>query len=232
MRYLKVRNFERFQHYKARKPPWVKLYRDIWSDRQFFRLKPESKLFLIGLFTIASHTDNEIPDDPEWLAEELHLPIKLIDVSPLIAAGFLSEEERASNMLAERQQLASDLMPSCSVSISDLSDLNLERNKESLLWPDDDLWLKTFIETQQHTFNGTHVPFLTNHKFWDDVSEAVNGLAPAFITAEFAKMSIWLTDNPQKAPTPKGVRRFVAGWLQRAADQERRNTPAVRIVKK
>lgn len=188
-----------------------------------FRLKPESKLFLIGLFTVASYTDNKIPDDPEWLAEELRLPIKLIDFSPLIASGFLTEEHDASEVLAERQQVASDLMPSCSVSYSFSVSNSVSESSEA--WPDEDLWIRTFIETQQRAFNGTHVPYLISYRYWNDLSEAVNGLSLQFLNTEFAKMALWLRDNPQKGPTPKGVRRFVATWLQKGAERERKAVP-------
>lgn len=106
MRTFAVKNFERFQHYKDRKPPWVKLYRDIWSDRQFFRLAPGSKLLLFGMFTLASLTGNRIPEDAEWIASQLCLPLKAIDVEPLVDAGFLVVVQDASEALAGCEQVA------------------------------------------------------------------------------------------------------------------------------
>src|SRR5690606_19747530 len=35
--YLTVKNFERFQHYKDRNPPWIKLYNDLLDDYEFGR---------------------------------------------------------------------------------------------------------------------------------------------------------------------------------------------------
>jgi len=123
MRTYSIKNFARYQHYTDRKPPWIKLYGDIWGDRAFFRLKPESKLLLIGLFTVASHCDNSIPDDPEWVAAELKLPLKLIDFSPLVAAGFLLVEQDASEPSLDSEQSASEALATCypsraSVSVS------------------------------------------------------------------------------------------------------------------
>jgi hypothetical protein len=87
----------------------------------------------------------------------------------------------------------------------------------------DSPWLLKFLK-EQTTFNGQHLPRLLSHDYWADLSETTNGLALPFITREFAKMSIWLRDNPRRQPTPVGIRRFVAGWLQRAYEHDRRSS--------
>jgi hypothetical protein len=87
----------------------------------------------------------------------------------------------------------------------------------------DSPWLLKFLK-EQTTFNGQHLPRLLSHDYWADLSETTNGLALPFVTREFAKMSIWLRDNPRRQPTPVGIRRFVAGWLQRAYEHDRRSS--------
>ena len=32
---MRIKNWNRFQHFKDRKPPWIKLYRDILDDLAF-----------------------------------------------------------------------------------------------------------------------------------------------------------------------------------------------------
>jgi hypothetical protein len=103
--YFHVRNFERFQHYKDRNPPWIRLYGALWRDRAFFRLPDQAKAHLIGLFTIAARLDNRIPEDPEWLAHELCASCP-IDIQALVDAGFLVREP-ASDPLAARAGRAS-----------------------------------------------------------------------------------------------------------------------------
>lgn len=73
MLYFKVRNFEKFQHYKHRNPPWIKLYYDLLHDRRFFRLDDASKWLAVGCFLLASQNDNKIPFDQDWIAKELCL---------------------------------------------------------------------------------------------------------------------------------------------------------------
>jgi len=93
--YFRIRNFERFQHYKDRNPPWIRLYGALWRDRAFFRLPDATKAHLIGLFALAARLENRIPEDPEWIAHEL-CASEPIDLSTLIASGFLVPEHQAS----------------------------------------------------------------------------------------------------------------------------------------
>jgi hypothetical protein len=95
--FFRVRNFERFQHYKDRNPPWIRLYGALWRDRAFFRLPDALKAHLIGMFALAARLDNRIPDDPEWLAHEL-CASEPIDLGALFASGFLIPEPAASAM--------------------------------------------------------------------------------------------------------------------------------------
>jgi hypothetical protein len=99
-KFFRIRNFERFQHYKDRNPPWIRLYGALWRDRAFFRLPDAVKAHLIGLFALAARLDNRIPDDPEWLAHEL-CASEPIDFGALVASGFLIPEDPASVAQAE-----------------------------------------------------------------------------------------------------------------------------------
>lgn len=37
---MRIKNWSKFQHFKDRKPPWVKLYRDILDDIEWHELDP------------------------------------------------------------------------------------------------------------------------------------------------------------------------------------------------
>lgn len=58
---LRIRNWEKFQHYKFRKPPWIKLYREILDDPDWHKLSGESAKGLIMLWLIASEDDGCLP---------------------------------------------------------------------------------------------------------------------------------------------------------------------------
>lgn len=73
MIYFRVRNFEEFQHYKHRNPPWIRLYERILRDRKFYLLDEHSKYVIIGLFLLASQHENRVEFDEQWISDQLHL---------------------------------------------------------------------------------------------------------------------------------------------------------------
>ena len=54
---IRVKNWKRFQHFKDRKPPWIKLYRDLIDDKDWHDLDGESCKILVMLWLIASEDD-------------------------------------------------------------------------------------------------------------------------------------------------------------------------------
>jgi hypothetical protein len=103
--YLKIHNFELYQHYKDRNPPWVKLHRDIWQNPDFFRLKTPQKLYVLGLFSIASETKNNILCNKKWIQSRLGIK-QDIDIQALIESGFL---EYASVPIASRRKQSANV---------------------------------------------------------------------------------------------------------------------------
>jgi len=85
---FKVRNFDRYQHYKRKNPPWVKVYFRIWQDRHFCRFTDQSKLLALAVVSLASQYDNELPLDPEWIQAVCHLTSPP-NFAQLIESGFI-----------------------------------------------------------------------------------------------------------------------------------------------
>jgi hypothetical protein len=103
-----VRNFERFQHYKDRSPPWIKLYNELLDDYEFGRLPDASKFHLVAIWLLASRSENKIPFDPVWVAKRIDAN-QPVDLSLLAARGFIvtdqllhSSAQDASTPQAER----------------------------------------------------------------------------------------------------------------------------------
>jgi hypothetical protein len=69
---MKIKNWTKFQHFKDRRPPWVKLYRDILDDLEWHELDPLAAKVLVMLWLIASENDGCIPDN-KTLAFRLRL---------------------------------------------------------------------------------------------------------------------------------------------------------------
>ncbi|WP_233218251.1 hypothetical protein, partial [Roseateles chitinivorans] len=57
-RFLSVKNFERYQHYTKRNPPWIKLYYDLLDDDDFISLSIEARHHYMTLLLIAGRKNN------------------------------------------------------------------------------------------------------------------------------------------------------------------------------
>jgi hypothetical protein len=69
---MRIKNWTKFQHFKDRRPPWVKLYRDILDDLEWHELDPLAAKVLVMLWLIASENEGQIPDN-KTLAFRLRL---------------------------------------------------------------------------------------------------------------------------------------------------------------
>lgn len=98
-----VKNFDRFQHYKDRSPPWIKLYNDLLDDYGFGALPDASKFHLIAIWLLASRYNNEIPYDAAWVARRINAASK-VDLDGLAESGFIYEIQGRSRTLAEGEQ--------------------------------------------------------------------------------------------------------------------------------
>lgn len=107
MRTFHVKNFEKFQHYKDRAPPWIKLYNELLDDYEFGLLPDASKMHLIAIWLLASRSENKIPLDPAWVTRRINANTK-VDLPLLAERGFIvidqelhSVEQDASKPLAK-----------------------------------------------------------------------------------------------------------------------------------
>lgn len=102
---LRPKSWEKFQHYKDRCPPWIKLHRDLLNNREFMSLQLASKGLAPLLWLLASETPDGIFDaSHEELEFRLRISTKEIaaGIKPLISNGFFEVvEDDASAMLAD-----------------------------------------------------------------------------------------------------------------------------------
>lgn len=59
---LRIKDWNKFQHFKDRRPPWIKLYRDILDDVRWHELDGDAAKLLVMLWVLASETDGYLPD--------------------------------------------------------------------------------------------------------------------------------------------------------------------------
>lgn len=69
---LTIKNWNEFQHYKDRSPPWIKLHRTLLDNLQYHQLRAESAKWLPLLWLVGSEKNGELPD-PDRLAFRLRI---------------------------------------------------------------------------------------------------------------------------------------------------------------
>jgi hypothetical protein len=105
VKFLAIKGFDAFQHYRNRRPPWIKFYADVLTDAAMMQLPEAAQAQLFKLWLLASQMGNPLPNNPKLLAGKIatqgksYLPL-------LIEAGFVVLTD-ASAPLAESEQDAS-----------------------------------------------------------------------------------------------------------------------------
>jgi hypothetical protein len=74
MKYLAVCKFDEYQHYKNRKPPWVKFYVKMLDPQHPLNELPVSTRYLFDrLLLLAAEYENAIPNDSELISNLLRM---------------------------------------------------------------------------------------------------------------------------------------------------------------
>lgn len=107
--YLRIRNWEKFQHYKNRRPPWVRYHVETLDDYELLSLPYTTQLVYDRLLLLAARTDNNIPHDPDRIGGQTNIDATTVQeaLEILLDAGFVNKAESkrsASKALARRKQ--------------------------------------------------------------------------------------------------------------------------------
>lgn len=104
---LAVKGWSEFQHYKHRKPPWIRLYRKLLDDIEWHRLPVASRALAPMLWLLASETQNGVIDgDSESIAFRLRYASKDFEeaLNPLITGGWIIRIDPKPTVLAPCSQ--------------------------------------------------------------------------------------------------------------------------------
>lgn len=197
---MKIKNWSQFQHFKDRRPPWIKLYRDILDDIEWHELDAKSAKVLVMLWLIASESDGVIPDTKK-LAFRLRMTEKDTEASIIKLSHWLEQDD------------ISVISDGCQ---GDLPETETERETEG------ETKTELSVEPQSVSQPVVEVPVLGNKGFGVS-QEMVNEWSKAYpavdVVAELQKMRVWSLSNPTKQKTSAGIARFVNAWLSKAQDQ-------------
>ncbi len=91
MSYLRIKNWEKFQHYKDRNPTWIKLHQEMISSYEWVMSdSDDKKLLLIAIMIMAARFDNLILKDSLYIQKICNLK-SLPDLDWLIEIDFCEE---------------------------------------------------------------------------------------------------------------------------------------------
>jgi hypothetical protein len=104
---LRIKNWDSYQHYKHRTPPWIKLHRSLLDDMDYHACDPMAAKHLPLIWLIASENGGNLPT-VEKLAFRLRISAaKCGEVINALSAWIYGDVlQDASNMLAECKQHA------------------------------------------------------------------------------------------------------------------------------
>ena len=94
--FLSVKNFARYQHYRNRRPPWIKFYRELLDPHNKLNDLPVATRYLYDrLLLLAAEWENVIPNDPELIAKLLRMPTGSCreGLAHLVKGGWLSQKQ-------------------------------------------------------------------------------------------------------------------------------------------
>ena len=203
--YFTVPKLEKWQHYKERTPPWIKLHRDIFNDYKFSCLQDASKLHLMLIWLLASQMDNKVPCDCDWLSKKLGVSSQ-VNLRELQEHGFIEVLENASVALSDCKQ---------SAIVETETETETETEKavcveaETTSAPEDAIPLLVF------PIIGKKKQFPIFQKDIDEWQETYLGVD---VLADLKKCRQWNLDNPQKRKTSRGIRTHISAWLGRTQD--------------
>lgn len=109
----RVKNWDEFQHYRDRKPQWLKLHRHLLDDFEFHSLPVASRAILPMLWLLASEYQDAsagvIDADHKKIAFRLRMTEKeaTAAIEPLVSSGFIMFVRSDTDLLAALEQDAS-----------------------------------------------------------------------------------------------------------------------------
>jgi hypothetical protein len=112
-RFIRILNWEQFQHYKDRNPPWIKLHRELLTSRTWLTASDASRVLAIACMVLASETGNKIPLDVAYIRRLAYLN-QDPDFGELIASQFIEIVDQtgtASTLLAHASKLHANARP-------------------------------------------------------------------------------------------------------------------------
>ena len=163
-KFISIKDFDKYQHFKKANPPWVKMYRSTFSEREFMRMPVASKFLYLGLVMLASEGCNRVPYDIHYISHRLATNFSQNDLTPLYKAGLL---EAAASTVYRVSSLSEETETKTETEkISPLPSLQEgTREKGKTSFPDG--WKPEHAEMEQWRQHGVSDPWVEFATFRD-----------------------------------------------------------------
>jgi len=204
----RVKNWEKFQHFKDRRPPWIKLYREILDQRDISLISDCAYRVLVGCWLLASEDDTQqgLLPSVEDIAFRLRIDkSKIIKVLPELAPWLYQDD---INPISGRYQ---DDAPE--------TETETETDKEKAIAFSSAVSDKSLpaAETKK-----TAISFDFKLGQWDGIevedAAAWESAYPAIhVETELFRAAEWVKANP--ANRKSNWRRFLTNWFSRAQER-------------
>lgn len=201
--FIRVRNWEKFQHYKDRSAPWIKLYRDMMDSALWVMSSDASKLLAMCTMFLAVRNDNKIPLDIPYIRRVCHLETDP-DFSDLIKHQFIEIIDENGDCY----QHASNLLAMCTTEKRRIE----ERREEKASAASD----------KSLSAKDRKISFDYSLGQWDGIEDKdARGWELAYpaldVETELFKAAEWVKANP--ANRKSNWRRFLTNWFSRAQER-------------
>jgi hypothetical protein len=220
--FLAIKNFEIHQHYKDRRPPWIKLHAAVLEDYAFSCLQDASKAHLMLLWVLASKLNNRIPNDPAWIARQIGAT-EPVDLQVLITAGFLVVVQDDSKPISQRSQ---DAMPE--------TEGETETESEGEAGPPASVArVRERIAPRDRDAFDALVSRVSNPEWWMAECEAMLAGMPGHFHANGAQLGQAFHDMAANgkitSPNVRQFRRYVEGAIEESKNQKSAFLDAERV---
>lgn len=207
MKHVRIRNWEKFQHYKERSAPWIKLYRDMMDSELWVMGSDASKLLATCTMLLAVRTDNKIPLEPAYIRRACHLEFDP-DFSELLKYQFVEIIDENGMRLQD----ASSVLATCT---PEERERRGEKKEEAIASSAPRRKRREAAEQKKILFD-------FDLGQWDGIEEidasAWEEAYPAIhVETELCRAAEWVKANP--ANRKSNWRRFLTNWFSRAQDR-------------
>lgn len=226
MKWFRVRNWRKFQRYRDRTPPWIKVY--TWlinyeDGRNWLNLTSVQRGQLVSIWLLASQRGNVLPFDPELIAGDIGVE-EAVDLEALVRGKWIRVYDSRAECVVDAQKDAQEF---AQVSAQKSAHPETERETEREAGADS-LKIPPESSARRSAEQPAGPPpvlsfILVDKSEYGVEQDQVDRWAEQFpavdVPQQLRAMQAWLEANPTKRKTRRGITRFIVNWLSKEQDR-------------